>query len=779
MMLALWAIGDELLTAQWSGPVLAWITGAAIMLFYCDIGGRLGDIRRCVGLVLDVSGATIMLIAGGYETAFLYAVYLWVIIGYGFRFGVRYLVSASVLSIAGFALVIVIDPFWSVYLNLSLGLLVGLAVLPAYSSALITQLAKARRRAERADKAKSAFLASVSHELRTPLHAIIGTTEALRATCLDDIQSDMLETIDFAAEGQIALISDLLEFATTGVKHSESVTEEFNLLELLGKVIAISAVAGTKKRLLVSSYITARTPLRLKGDERRIREVLLNLCSNAIKFTHHGSVTVSADGVVDENGNVALRIEVMDTGIGIAPNHLYKIFDRFTQADDTIFKRFGGTGLGLALCRQQLRLMEGKIGVESTLAAGSTFWISLALQAMVETEAPLAPTHVLVVAKGALEASVLRERLEAIAGMGESGLVLDVILEEAQAAWDKAANAMIYAASESLDGLPSQEIRERFSTSISARSSGIELQRAIRIASWQSIQVRAAVMQRAVDNSLDMTGILKGCRILVADDNTVNRSIMVKMLSRAGAVVTLAADGEEALALLSTGNLDLGLLDINMPGLSGIEAAQLYNFAAMGDQRIPLVALTADGSADTQARCLRAGMAACLVKPIRTAVLLDALKHALNHSQAVETKAISSPSIEVAPRIDYKALAELESLGGPVFVEQLVSDFKQEGVTSLSSLAVALAVQDVQRFRFEAHSISSTAANMGARELQRMCSQLSRIAEDVFRSQGAELVARLRQEWDTTSLDLDQRLTASAAARPSMGNGNGTQRLTG
>ncbi len=776
MMAALWAMGNEPLAARWSGPVLIWLLCAVAMFLCTGPNRRFSNLKRGTGLILDVSGATIMLCAGGSETAFLYAVYLWIIIGYGFRFGARYLMSASVLSMAGFTLVIANDPFWGTYLTLSLGLLAGLAVLPAYSFALIHELAKARQRAERADRAKTLFLASVSHELRTPLHAIIGTAEALRATSLDNDQAGMIETINTAAEGQIALVSDLLEFAKAESGHGHKAVEEFDLVELIGKVIAIAAVDGQKKGLSISSHITARCPHRLRGDERRIREVLLNLCANAVKFTERGSVTVAADGFLDPDGSVAMRFEVMDTGIGIAPNHLDKVFGLFAQADETIFERFGGTGLGLALCRQQVQLLGGCMGVESTPAAGSTFWISLVLQAAAEAGTSPAPARVLVVANDAGTASALQERLASLQGLAASGFVLDVALEQGQLTRDQAVDALIYATPEPIDGLPSRVIRERFSTSISVQSTGSDLSRAVRISSLQSIQVRAAVTQQAMDNSI-RTAELKGYRILVADDNKVNRSVVSKMLSGAGAIVTFATNGEEALAILSEGDVDLGLLDVNMPDMDGIEAAQLYQFAAVGSKRIPLVALTADESTDTQARCLKAGMAACLVKPIRTAPLLDALKAILGSQAAAPAVPVPAPSVKVVPRLNHEALAELEILGGPEFIDQLVSDFKHDCLKSLVSLDGALAQQDVQQFRFEAHSISSAAGNVGARALQHLCSPLSRIAECVFRDDGSRLVALLRREWEETSRDLDRRLTAGAGASPTMGSGDGSQRL--
>lgn len=768
MLLALWATNDKVLTARWYGPVVIWLL-FAVVLFLWSGAKRYAHLRRALGLVVDVFGTTTMLLAGGSETAFLYAVYLWVIIGYGFRFGVQYLISASLLSMAGFFLVIATDPFWRGYLSLSIGLLVGLAVLPAYSFALIRQLAEARRRAEQADRAKSLFLASVSHELRTPLHAIIGMTEALRATPLDDNQSGMIETINTAAEGQASLVADLLEFSMTDAGGGQRPRNTFDFTDLIAKVIAVVSVEGRKKGLLINSYITARTPLRLIGDERRIQEVLLNLCSNAIKFTDHGSVTISADGILSDDGNVSMQIEVMDTGIGIAPEYLNQVFNLFNQGDENVSRRFGGTGLGLALCRQRVTVMGGQIEVESVVASGSTFQVRLPLQTLTEDDMLPGSARVLVVAGEAAQASALQERLAALEGVGENGLMLEFTYASGHATRNGAADAMIHVESGVVDGLPGRTIREVFSTSVSLQSTKAELKRAVLIASSKLREVQTADIHQRTDNSASAVPDLNGLRVLVADDNKVNRLVMSKMISRVGGIAILAADGDEALAILSDGKADLALLDVNMPGLNGIETAQLYRFTAPDDERVPLLALTADESEDTKAQCLQAGMCAFLVKPVRTAILLEAVNRVLSGRVAAAAEIIPSSDVEVVVRLDHQALAELESLGGPEFVNQLVSDFKHDCLESFSSLTVALALQDVERFRFEAHSISSTAGNLGARSLQRMCSPLSRIGENVFSTDGTKLVAQLRQEWERTSLALDLRSTAGADARPSTG----------
>lgn len=777
MMVALRTSNDSDLVANWSGALLMWIACAAILFSCAGRTERFAGVRRSIGLVVDISGTTMMLLAGGSETAYLYIVYLWIITGYGFRFGVRYMVAASALSIADFTIVIANDTFWGSYLNLSLGMLVGLAVLPAYSATLISRLAKARRRAEAADRAKTLFLASVSHELRTPLHAIVGSAEALRTTPLNGDQFSMVETINAAVEDQIALVGDLLEFTTTGAGRRSKAIDDFDLIDLIGKILAIVAVGGRKKGLLIASHVSARTPHHLRGDGRRLREVLLNLCSNAIKFTDHGSVTVSVDGFLNESGGVALRIEVSDTGIGIAPGHLFSIFDLFVQADEKIFDRFGGTGLGLALCRQQINLMGGSIGADSVPGSGSTFWVSLVVQAANAADAAPAPAlgQVLVVAEGLAEAAAIRERLEALSGLEASGLALAVTTEQGLTT-DQAHDPLIQVVSGPIDGLPGREIKERYLTSVSMQSTDAELRRALRIASLQSNRFRVASTRQAKKGSVEMIDRVNGCRILLADDNEVNRVVMARLLSHAGAAVTMAVDGEEALKLLSECEFDLGLLDVNMPGLNGIEAAQLYQFSATDNQRIPLVALTADGSTDTQAQCLRAGMAACLIKPIRSAALLAAINGILGDRTAPASVPTTVLPVAAAQRLDKQMLSDLQSLGGSEFVLQLVSDFKRDCLASLSSLSIALAFHDVQRFRFEAHSICSTSGNLGARALQRMCGPLSRIAEDALRSEGGALLAQLRSEWDMTSSDLDQHLAAGTGPRMA---GDGDQRLAG
>ncbi len=760
-------LGDHTLLHQWALPVIIWDGCALGIMVSLRLGVAFMNQRRSFAVVLDVAGTTIMLVAGGEETAFLYAVYLWIIIGYGFRFGGLFMLAASLLSIAGFFAVLLASPFWHVHLSLSAGLLVGLAVLPAYSFGLIRQLARARQRAEQADAAKSLFLAGVSHELRTPLHAIMGTVELLQRTQLDASQAEMIATVNTAAGGQLLLVQDLLEFSRIEVGYRQAAVESFDLPELLAKVTSIIAVIGRSKGLTVNFYVTARTPLRLKGVERYIREVLLNLGGNAVKFTSTGSVTIAVDGVDASGGMVRLRIEVMDTGIGVAPESLKHIFSLFTQGDDKVFNRFGGTGLGLALCEKQVRLMNGTIGVDSTLGVGSTFWINLDLPLAEDGGLRPACAHLIMPASSAGWDRSLRDRLESLGTEDPTGVHIALMEKEVSNRPPTPANIWIEVANDLTPGLPCRQVREGFATSIGQDSPLDDLHRAIQIAVSHSPTSQDSAVQASPPPSVQSGGRLAGLRVLVADDNALNRSVLSRMLEHAGLHVTLANDGEEALAVLTEGDIDLAFIDVNMPVMDGIELAELYAFTSPGNRQTPLIGLTADDSKATQARCLKAGMRTCLIKPIRSGELMKVAEDVLGGSiPALVPNGESTPPSDrlhdALPFLDTQTLSSLEDLGGVDFVAQIVLDFKKDGLSLVESLGVAHAVGDVHDFRFQAHSITSISANVGAKRIRALCLPWSHLSEHAFRENGAALMVTLRREWELVCIELDRFNTASS-----------------
>ena len=755
MLISTLLIGNSLLLWHWVVPILAWMTcGLALLAHLCLVPQHL-VLRRSLAIMLDVAGATIMLAAGGEATAFLYIVYLWIIIGNGFRFGGGYIFATSLASTIGFGCLIVGNTFWHSHLTLSLGLMSGLVILPAYAFMLIQQLAKARRRAEQGDRAKSLFLACVSHELRTPLNAIIGTAELLQRTQLDADQIEMVATINSAADGQLSLIKDVLEFSRIEVGGVRIDAKGFNLIGLLGVVKDIAAVEARSKGLLINIYVSARTPLRLMGDERRLRETLLNLCGNAVKFTAAGSVTLSADGIDAGNGVVRLRLEVMDTGIGIAFEAQQHIFDLFTQADATILDRFGGTGLGLALCKRQIELMGGSIGVKSAPDAGSTFWLNIELPLDVADEPAPPSVSPIAVSADADWMRVMQRRLDALEVSNLPETCIAFVQEGSKVQPLPNAGALIEVVDGMALGLPPRPVRERFASMVTLNSSIAELQRALQIAAAQVVKGRSSVApSEAMDRSQPLSR-LAGSRVLIADDNPLNRSIVSKMLNSAGLHVVCASDGEQALEILTGGEIDVALLDVNMPVMTGIEMAEFYNVSTAGGRRTPLIALTADATPETRARCLKAGMDAYLVKPLRTAELIEALESVMA-GQSADNVLPFEPRAQPARVLDLSVLVELKSLGGVAFLEQVLEGFRLDGSAVLAGLEAACRQKDVHRFRSEAHSLCSIGANVGAKLLCDLCTPWKNLSEAALHRDGSTLLARVQGEWRRTCLEFER-----------------------
>jgi len=756
--LAVWAIGPPQAAARWSLPMAGFIGIAAALLLHLCLRPQARVLRRGLAICLDVSGATVVLNVGGEGAAFMYVVYLWIIIGNGARFGGPYLLAATLASLAGFGGTILINGVWRAHAALCLGLISGMAVLPLYAHMLIRALAVARRQAERADQAKSLFLASVSAELRAPLTSIIGMVELLQATRLTPGQAEMLATIDGAATGQLGLVQDVLEFSRIEAGHARVDVAPFDLLEMLRGVSAVVAVEARRRGLLINTHVTARTKLRLRGDARHLREVLLKLLDNAIKFTPAGSVTLAADGQDIGGGQMRLRLEVMDTGIGIAPEARERIFALFTQANDSILDRFGGTGLGLALCERQIRLIGGSIGVDSVPQAGSTFWVSVDLPVEPDHPAPL-PVASLIAAsldEGWVQAMQKRllplDRLAPLwAGHPSRRPVTCPRVAFVQGgSWSLTlpeADAFIEVQPERVCELPSRAARERFATSVGQNASIDELRHALVIAS----RLAAAMIpppddaRRAKQRS-DTARKLAGTRILVADDNSINRLILGKMLQSHGAIVAFASNGEQALEVMTSAQVDAALLDVNMPVMDGVEAAKLYGLSVLRGRRIPMIALTAAAGVDVRARCLDAGMDACLVKPVRMAELMAAIGDAVVPADPLP------PADSASPMLDAQTIRDLKALGGSAFLEQLIGEFDCDGHMAMADMESQYLQRDVERFRAAAHSMCGIAANIGAVRLRDLCRDWEVLSEAELESDGPALLAQLKRVWAETTL---------------------------
>ena len=338
---------------------------------------KTSPLRRSLGIILDVSTISIGLSIGGEHFAIGYILLLWTIFGNGFRFGNRYLFGAVALSLTGMTISVIVNPFWGSHPYLDLCLYAGLFMLPAYASNLIKKISSALNKAEQANAAKGMFIASVSHELRTPLTSIIGLGELLQGTPLTSEQDGMVRTIGTSSRSLLRLINSILNIAKAEENPQDVTIEKVDLFQLLSNIRAMLAVQAQSKETQLVFEIGASTPKFILGNLRHLEEILINMVGNAVKFTVRGSVRVLIDSKPAANGKLCLRCNIYDTGIGIAPDKQAKIFERFTQADETIIDQFGGSGLGLAITKQLVELYDGKLGVNSAIGQGSHFWFEI------------------------------------------------------------------------------------------------------------------------------------------------------------------------------------------------------------------------------------------------------------------------------------------------------------------------------------------------------------------------------------------------------------------